>query len=295
MLSIIIVNYKSEKKTIEYIQSELSKVTLKCIVVVVNNAATDESNIELVSGLGAELVYNIEYVADKNKQFYVIAHSDNLGYAKGNNLGSEFSLIHFKIKYFLFSNNDIRLIDNNVIEQLISKLSVLSNVGIIGPKIIGLDGENQSPEPYYPFWVRYFGRYWLQLFLPSKMKQSILKFDYSKNAKEGEHYKIMGSFFIVNSKDFVECGGMDSNTFLYSEEVILSERMMLINKKVYYYPELSVLHEHGTTISKNESIQKISKMMFESESYYYYKYRKTPRYLVFLGRLSNSLYSYLKK
>lgn len=294
MLSIIIVNYKSESRTIEYISTELKKITSNFITVVVNNAATDESNNRLVNALNAELVKNIENIIDKKKRFYVIPHTENLGYARGNNLGTDFSKKHFKVDYFLFSNNDIRFVNIDVVERLVDKLSNLPNVAIIGPKVIGLDGKYQSPEPYYPFWLRYMARYWLQPFLPPKTKQSFLKFGYSERAKEGEHYKVMGSFFVARAKDYFKCEGMDPNTFLFSEEVILTERMKNIGKSVYYYPQVSILHEHGATISKSATNSVIQKLEFESESYYYLTYKKVPCIIILLGKLSLNLYIYIR-
>ena len=74
----------------------------------------------------------------------------------------------------------------------------------------------------------------------------------------------MGSFFMVRAADFERCGMMDEGTFLYSEEPILTERMASIGLRPYYCPAVSVLHEHGATISqaynrkKQDSLQRTS-------------------------------------
>ena len=161
MLGIIIVNYKNEGKTIEYVKEELIKIQTQNIIVVVNNSATDESNARLQEGLSAELVHDITKVESTSQRCFIVSHPDNLGFARGNNMGAEFLLKHFPITYFLFSNNDIRFIDAHVVEALIEKADLLTNVGVIGPNIIGVDGRKQSPDPYYSFWARYFWMYWL--------------------------------------------------------------------------------------------------------------------------------------
>ena len=56
MLSVVIVSYKSNQRTIQYVREELSKVSSPCKVVVVNNSATPESNTELANTLKAEIV-----------------------------------------------------------------------------------------------------------------------------------------------------------------------------------------------------------------------------------------------
>ena len=72
----------------------------------------------------------------------------------------------------------------------------------------------------------------------------------------------MGSFFIVKTQDFINCGMMDPNTFLYAEEIILSEKLKKINKQVYYFPSVTVLHEHGQTTSMHLNNNQMQKEKF---------------------------------
>jgi GT2 family glycosyltransferase len=292
MLSIIIVNYKNESRTIKYVQEELKKVTIPHIVVVVNNASTTGSNTILCSTLNAELVQDISNPIKINNRTYVISSTENLGFAKGNNLGAKFSINNFDIEYFLFSNNDIRFLSNNLVEILLEKLQTQDNVSLIGPKVLGLDGKNQSPEPYVSFYDKYIWMYWSTPFLSLHRKIKRFKLDYAQNANEGIHYKIMGSFFLVKTNDFIKCGMMDENTFLFAEEVILTEKFAAIGKYTYYFPQVSILHEHSITISKHLSYKKKLTTQFASESYYYKKYKGVSSFSILLGKLS--VFFYLK-
>ena len=293
MLAVLIVNYKDEERTISYLKEELSKIHIQHLTVIINNAATTESDKKLIESLNAILVTDIQ-IKPIESECYVISEPENLGFAKGNNLGAEFCLNHFLINHFLISNNDIRFINEDVVEKLIEKLDSFNNTGLIGPKVIGLDGKNQSPEPYISFWKRWIWMYWLTPFLSATKKRELFMLDYSQQAKEGEHYKIMGSFFIVKAPDFQRCSMMDPNTFLYGEEVILSERLKAINKKTYYLPEVAVLHEHGQTISQHLNNAKSMKLQFRSESYYYQKYHRVSLVSISMGKLSLLLYIKLK-
>ena len=293
MLAIIIVNYKDEERTITYIKEEVLKVKSPHLIVIVNNEATEETDKILITKLNAVLVKDTDKTP-LTSYCYVISQPDNLGFAKGNNLGAEFSMKHFNISHFLISNNDIRFINNDVVERLIEKLDSLTHVGMIGSQIIGLDGKNQSPEPYFSFWNRYIWMYWLTPFLSSTKKIKIFKLDYSQKAQEGEHYKIMGSFFIINADDFIKCGMMDSNTFLYAEEMILSDRLNAIHKKTYYFPQVAVLHEHGQTINQHFNSAKSMRLQFNSECYYYHTYHGVSSFSIFLGKLSLNFYIKLK-
>lgn len=293
--SIIIVNYKSERRTLHFVKKELSKLVDDYQVVIVNNAATEESNIFLQQSLSAELVHNVQQEVNSSNKVFVVASIENLGFAKGNNLGAQFAKRHLNSEYFLFSNNDILIQDSTTINQLVKRLNENNECGAIGPKIVGLDGIEQSPEPYYPFWKRHILRYLLSAFLNISQKRKIFHLDYPQKAKEGFHYKLMGSFFLMRSEDYFKCGMMDQNTFLYGEEVILSERLSKIGKRCYYLPTVNVVHEHGSTIRENTEMKKMREMQFENELYYYKRYRKVDALQIFIATTSLKLYNRLKR
>ena len=295
MLGIIIVNYKNEKKTISFVRNVLSFVNLPSIVIIVNNEASSESNKILVSELEGELITDISKTPN-SQSLYVISNPENLGFAKGNNIGVEFAIKYFDISHILFTNNDILFINENIVESLIIKLESLGDkIALIGPRVLGLDGRNQSPEPYISFWNRYFWMYWITPFLSTKKKCRLFKLDYSNNAIEGIHYKISGSFFLVKSKDYIACGMMDSNTFLYGEELILSERLKNIDKFCYFYPTVSILHEHCQTTNSYLSNDSRQTLRFKNECYYYRKYMKVSGTSIIVGRFSLKFYMFLKK
>ena len=295
MLAIIIVNYKNEIKTIEYVKNELIKVKVENIIIIVNNESSTITNNILKNSLNAELITDLSKTPSKNKKIFILANTENLGFARGNNFGVEFSLKYYNILYFLFSNNDIRVIDNHVVEEIINTISSKPDIALIGPRVIGIDGKNQSPEPYYSFWNRYIWMLWISKFISAEKKNKLFQLGYSQNAKEGVHYKVMGSFFLVKAIDFIKCQMMDPHTFLYAEEIILSERLKSIGKKVYYYPEVAVLHEHGQTTSLHISEIKKKWLQFSSECYYYKTYKNISYISVFLGSVSFSIYLLLKK
>ena len=106
------------------------------------------------------------------------------------------------------------------------------------------------------------------------------------NAEEGFHYRIMGSFMMMKSSDFKACGGFDPNTFLYSEEAIMAERLKKTGKGVWYCPEVAVLHEHSATISTHFDLRIRRKMRLESDCYYFKTYRGLPIWQVSAARVT---------
>lgn len=270
MLAIIIVNYKADDLAINFVSQECRKIHLPHKIVIVNNAANRVSNKKIAASLNGIIVHDISLTPSDN-EVYIIDSPENLGFAKGNNLGACFCKKHFAPDYFLFTNTDIRIKDADICERLIQVIEEKKDIGIIGPRVIGLKGESQSPNRKFDLW---YNNVWYFIGARFKSKKQIRKGDYASSAKEGYHYQVMGSFFLVPSQSFYECGMFDSHTFLYYEESILSERMLRIGKRAYFYPSVSVVHEHGATTKKYLDILKIEKMKYDSAAYYYRTYRE---------------------
>ena len=261
MIAAVVINFHSEEKTIGFVKNELSKICSEYAVVVVDNGSTDESQMRL-----------LEAFKGLDQYVFVVPSKENLGFAKGNNLGAEVARNQFSPDFILFANNDIRLSTPDVVDRMEAKLMTLPEAAAIGPEVVGLDGKRQSPEPFVPFWDRHVRLYWANLYMSPEKKRKALRSDYSDTAAEGYHYRVSGSFFMVRAEDYWKCGGMDPKTFLYSEEMILSERFKAIGKKVYYFPEVSVVHEHGFTTLKYYDEVRIREMKYRSECYYYRTY-----------------------
>ena len=295
MLAVIIINYKNEQQTINYIEQEIKKITVPHKVVIVNNEATKQSNEILSNALNARIIYDTDTQNFYKTDHYIISCKENLGFAKGNNLGAQFALKEFSPNFILFTNNDIIIEGTNVVAKLLEKIQNNNNIGIIGPKVIGIDGRLQSPEPFFSFWDNYIWVYLGTFFYSTRKKRERFKMDYAEKAQEGFHYKLMGSFFIVKSDDFFACGMMDPNTFLYNEEAILSERMKKINKYAYYYPQVAVIHEHGNTIKKYNTRKRMRDLKFASASYYYKTYVGTSNFTIFLGKIIKYILNILHK
>lgn len=294
-LAVIIINYRMEELTIKMILQELSKVVTPHKTIVVNNEANDISNMLLSKSLDAQLILNAkEQKADMTKNVYVLSSVENLGFARGNNLGAEFCRRSFNPEFLLFCNNDIEFSDIDVAEQLIKKIRTTPRIGVIGPRVVGLDGKEQSPHPFLSFWDRMVWMYWSTFFYSKEKKIRRFHLDYTQKAKEGFHYYVMGSFFIVNADDFYQCGMMDSKTFMYAEELILSERMKAIGKGIYYYPQVTVIHAHGATTAKHAH-GKSQDWQFESLMYYYKAYLHVCWPILQIGRITHYLMKLTKK
>ena len=269
MIATIIVGYRNEALTTDYVRHELSKLDVDQTIVIVNNASTEDSCSTLKKELDACIVGAdfSHFVADC--RVYVIAVKENLGFAKANNLGVDFIRTYFpEIEYVLFTNNDIKIVDPQVVSTLISKYHAIDGIGMIGPNVLYVDGKRQTPMPMTYLWRNM----WETLCGPLLSLFKKASVDYCDQAQEGFHYTLAECFFISRLKDYVACGMMDPHTFLYAEGCILSERMRQIGLGYYFVPEVTVIHECGATTRQHLSSSKFM-MIIESYAYYYKAYR----------------------
>jgi len=291
MLGIVLVNYKTEDKTVEYVRTELSKIQSDYKLVIVNNSCTEESNIKLAEGCKAEIVRDADKINEASDTF-VLGVKDNLGYAKGNNLGADFLNAHFDINYFLFTNNDLKLVDEDIVERLIEKAKQHDDIGAIGPKVVGLDGKDQSPLIKRNIWLHVI----LALFFPflchlSFYRKKILKRDIKHST--GFCHSVIGAFFLCRVRAFKEIKGFDNETFLFAEEDIIASRLQNAGYKVYYFDEVKVIHEHHVTVNSHLELLEISNISLKSNMLYFRKYRNSNILTITLMRLSFMYYLYV--
>jgi len=286
MLAVIVINYKNEQKTIDFVRNELSKIGIDHKIIIVNNSATADS----MNFLNENLQQDNTIVLDSG---------GNIGFAKGNNLGARYAFDNFfkedQKNYLLLVNNDIRFVDNNVVEVLIECLENQADAAVAGPKVKGLDGKLQSPDPYKSFAQSHLLPYWGKLFYSKNKLDEILLRNYSETASEGFHYRLMGSIMLIKAEDWKQIGGMDSGTFLYAEEPILAERFKAIGKGMWYCPRVCVIHEHGDTIKKNINLYTARKYKLDSDIYYYKTYIGTPKWQFALAKFTYFLKRLLRK
>ncbi len=152
MLGIIVVAYKNPELTADYILNQLPNLVNPYVVVVVNNASTMEECRDLALKVGGVVYESGDSPQDKsgnisfNSKAFILHSAENLGFAKGNNLGAEFLNRVIHCEHILFSNNDIIIQPQADLSPLTSILDKNPSVGVVGPAVVGLDGHHQSPH-----------------------------------------------------------------------------------------------------------------------------------------------------
>ncbi|HOG51250.1 MAG TPA: hypothetical protein PKY10_11740, partial [Lentisphaeria bacterium] len=110
MLGIVVVAYKSFDDTVAFVRQELPKITLPHKTVVVDLGSDAAFVTKQAEACQAELVEPADAACDRNADLFMIHVEENLGFAKGNNLGVQFLMQNFPaVQWLLISNNDIGL------------------------------------------------------------------------------------------------------------------------------------------------------------------------------------------
>jgi GT2 family glycosyltransferase len=217
-VSIIFVNYKTEKLLLEClrsIQSHTSGLSYECIVV--DNSFVEGANREILS----------EYPSTK-----WINSGGNWGFSKGNNVGVE----HAEGEFVLFLNADTLIIDNsifNALEFLKSKSDFLAIGGI------QLD-ENRAEIPFYYTLNDIRKDFYI---LPNLriIQQFVERLLPKENFSKGETNNLVGAFIMVSKLNFMEVGGWDEDFFMYAEDAELSFRLAK-KGKLGYSPDVKFIH-----------------------------------------------------
>ena len=267
--------------TTHYVKKELPKLTTPYTLVVVNVAATREDSQRLADACGLCLV-DEKNIVSSSANGYLIWDDENLGYARGNNKGVRFLNSIGTFTHYLFSNDDIEIRESDILGLLVDSMEAHADVACIGPRIIGIDGRDQSPHDRYISPYRLIG--WkLFPWLRKKKQQSVLPSNEMPSSRYT--YWVCGAFMMVEAASFLKVQMFDEATFLYFEEVILSERFLRIGKRVFFDSSVAVVHYEGGSSEKSNVLK--HKQEMKSRTHYLKQYKHVNGFVV---SLSNMIY-----
>lgn len=235
-VSFIIVNWKTKKLTEQAIASIYKyAIDFTYEIILVDNNSQDGS---------------IEFISGKFPKVKVIANKDNLGFAKGNNEGIKIAKGDF---IFLF-NSDAYLIDDSLV-KLVKRAREIPNLGAIGPQVLNVDRSIQQSVGFQPDLLRVL--LWMS-FLDDLPFGDYLKpyhVDHDRFYKK-EHTVdwLTGAAIMVPIKVIKKVGVLDSQIFMYGEDVDWCLRIKKAGLDIYFSPVSRLVHiGRGSSgqISKN--------------------------------------------
>ena len=225
-ISIISVNYRNTKDTIAFLDS-------------IKNANYD--NLEVILVDNAPIVIEKDKFLDAYPKLNYIYSKENLGFAGANNLGID----HAKGDLYYFLNNDT-ILNENSIAPLIKRFQENKSLGAASPRIAFY--ENQNLLQYAGMTPINFltGR---NKMIGNHEKDSPL---YHKTIKIGYAH---GAAMMIPADIVKEIGPMQTDYFLYYEELDWCEKIRQHNKEIEVVGEALVIHKASASIKANSPLQ----------------------------------------
>mgnify|MGYP001122963702 FL=1 len=166
----------------------------------------------------------------------------NIGFGRAHNL----ILDRIHSDFHLILNPDVEF-SPDVIPILIDQLKKKATVSFITPKVIYPNKNSQYVCRKHPTLFNLINRNL------NFNKRLVLKNQYRDRDLNKPFYPdfIHGCFMLFKTKDFKNLKGFDSRYFLYMEDADLCRKIDKSGKKILYYPEVEIIHQHQKGSSKS--------------------------------------------
>lgn len=241
-LSIIIVSYKTKdvlKNCLLSIKDNVSKkITYE--IIVSDNGSNDKTT---------QMISDLRF---KTSDLMLIENRENLGFSKANNVGVKES----KGRYILFLNPDT-VIQKDTLERMVEFMDKTKDAGAATCKVLLPSGNIDDschrgfPTPWNSF-CHFSG---LAKVFPKTKIFGGYNLSFLDMTKTHEIDALAGSFMIVKREAGEDIGWWDEDYFFYGEDLDFCYMLKQKGWKVYYVPDVSILHLKGVS----GGIKKISK------------------------------------
>jgi len=222
---IIIVSFNTRAHLEACLQSiHASNSSVHYEIIVVDNASTDGS---------------VEAVRLNWPSVRVIEMSENLGYARANNI----AIRSTNSELILLLNGDT-IISEGSIDGLVQELRANPDTAIVGPRLIDASGKNELS----------FGHMIGPL---NEVRQKLLRLTLACNIpllsnritraviKRHSPDWVSGACLLVRRSDAESAGLLDERFFLYGEDVDFCASVRQLGRRLLFVPEIEVVHYRG--------------------------------------------------
>lgn len=226
---IVIVNWNSGNFLFDCLES--IRLNYDLPIVVVDNGSTDFSYLAVYE------FKNVKLVSCRN----------NNGFASACNLGAQ----QVDGDYILFLNPDVKIYPGSI-EKCIQFFSSPKNnrVGICGVQLVDLSSNISRSCSRFPTILGFL----MQSLGADKLIPALgipmLDWDHKSTVKVDQ---VIGAFFMVRRKLFIDLDGFDEQFFVYCEEVDFSYRAFLSGWSSVYIADAKAFHYGGGSSEKVKS------------------------------------------
>lgn len=283
----VILHYLVFEETKHAVDSVMDHIDTEAYhVVIVDNASCNGSGERLIEAYAG------------NDHVSVIINKENLGFAKGNNIGFRYIRNHFEAAFIILSNNDVYLTEKRLTEKLYAEYDQ-NRFAVLGPKIVLKNGSDDS-NPYS--WdtkidekkikknIREFRkRYLLEKFRIKypyyKVRNLFWKISGYRRWRKQEdlsgrrmleeklktegrlwNVRLHGCFWVFSPMYIERFDGLEERTFMYMEEEILYLIMRCEGLITEYDPDIEVYHAEDVSTNALKMTDR-RRQMFEYQNY----------------------------
>jgi GT2 family glycosyltransferase len=228
-LSVIIVVWNAKNYVIECLDSLREHLgDISAEVIIVDNASTDGSP---------------ELVEQRFPEFTLIRNSDNFGFSKANNIG----IAKSSGDYICLVNSDVKF-THECFTPMITYLKENPGVAMIGPKMLAANGKAARSTMRFPTVWNSLTR---ALGLDLLFKRSALfgghlmaDFDHQRTMP----VEVLNGWFLVLRRSALEkVGLLDSQFFMYGEDVDWCYRFRKADQPIVFFAEAEAIHYGGAS------------------------------------------------
>lgn len=215
-----------------------------CLASIFSNVGTHQ--VEVLVADNASRDGSAEMVAAKYPQVELVRNASNVGFARGH----EALLAKAHGDVLVLVNSDVRMLAN-CLDAVELRFAKDPTIGVVGCRILGPDGEIQPSCRRYPTLWRQFcqasglARVWPRCRLFGRYLMGDFDHQHSREVDQ-----VMGSFFAIRRRLIDEIGFLDTQFFMYYEEVDFCRRTTKAGYRVFFEADSAVWHEGGASANK---------------------------------------------
>lgn len=231
MITLSVVTYNSSKDIEKMLESFLSfSDNLDYRMYVIDNHSSDDT-VDIIN----------HYVNDKIE---LISLGQNIGFGAAHNKILE----RIDSQYHIYVNPDI-VFDNYVVTSMVEYMNQHKEIGLLSPKVVGLDGTLQVLPKRDPKLIYLVSRRVNNLKLLQNYRKEYEMGELDPNSVFDIEFAT-GCFMFVRTDLLKKVGGFDERFFLYFEDADLSREIRRY-AKVEYNPHFVVRHRWERGGAKN--------------------------------------------